>query len=120
MRHRHRHPRFQGRRRGDHARRGDAMETGERTTTRVQLGNAAPGDGAAAAPMKERPRPRLCRGHPQRAACASSALVQGARAGREFSLKRANGETVAYKVNTFTVSLSEPQSHGPIAQLARF
>lgn len=75
----------------------DAMENGERTTTRVQL-EMPPQAMERLQKLKERTEAASYAEVIRNALRIFEALVDEHEKGSEFSLKRANGETVAYKI----------------------
>ena len=86
--------------RGHHHRRrhsGEEFEAGERATTRVQL-EMPPQAMERLQKLKDRTEAASYAEVIRNALRLFEALVQEHEAGAEFSLKRANGETVAYKV----------------------
>ncbi len=96
MRHRHGH-RFHGAAAEAMRAAADAMETGERTTTRVQL-ELPPQAMERLQKLKEKTEAASYAEVIRNALRLFEALVQEHEAGAEFSLKRANGETVAYRI----------------------
>ncbi len=96
MRHRHGH-RFHGAAAEAMRAAADAMDTGERTTTRVQL-EMPPQAMERLQRLKEKTEAASYAEVIRNALRLFEALVQEHEAGAEFSLKRANGETVAYKI----------------------
>ncbi len=75
----------------------DAVEAGERTTTRVQL-EMPPQAMERLQKLKERTEAASYAEVIRNALRLFEALVDEHENGSEFSLKRANGETVAYKI----------------------
>ena len=75
----------------------DAIETPERSTTRVQL-EMPPQAMERLQRLKEKSEAASYAEVIRNALCVFEALVDEHEKGAEFSLKRANGETVAYKI----------------------
>jgi len=96
MRHRHRH-RFHGAAAEAMRAAADAMDTGERTTTRVQL-EMPPQAMERLQRLKEKTEAASYAEVIRNALRVFEALLQEHEAGAEFTLKRPSGETVAYKV----------------------
>jgi hypothetical protein len=99
MRHRYRHGRFHGAAAEAMRAAADAMEEGggERTTTRVQL-EMPPQAMERLQRLKEKTEAASYAEVIRNALRVFEALVQEHEQGAEFSLKRPNGETVAYKI----------------------
>ena len=75
----------------------DTVENGERTTTRVQL-EMPPQAMERLQRLKEKTEAASYAEVIRNALRVFEALVQEHEAGAEFQLRRANGETVAYKI----------------------
>jgi Arc/MetJ-type ribon-helix-helix transcriptional regulator len=93
----HRHPRYRGAAAEAMRAAADAMETPERTTTRVQL-EMPPQAMERLQRLKEKTEAASYAEVIRNAVRVFEALLQEHEAGAEFSLKRANGETVSYKI----------------------
>jgi hypothetical protein len=97
-RHRHRHGRFEGVAADAMRAAADAMDSNpERTTTRVQL-ELPPQAMERLQKLKEKTEAASYAEVIRNALRIFEALVQEHEAGAEFSLKRPNGETVAYRI----------------------
>ena len=88
--HRHRHRHYRGER-------GEELRTDERNTTRVQL-EMPPQAMERLQRLKEKTEAASYAEVIRNALRIFEALVQEHEAGAEFFLKRANGETVAYRI----------------------
>ena len=95
--HRHRHRRFHGVAAEAMRAAADAMETPERTTTRVQL-EMPPQAMERLQRLKEKTEAASYAEVIRNALRVFEALVQEHENGAEFSLKRPDGDTVAYKI----------------------
>jgi hypothetical protein len=95
--HRHRHQRYRGAAAEAMRAAADAMETGERTTTRVQL-EMPPQAMERLQRLKEKTEAASYAEVIRNALRVFEALVQEHEGGAEFYLKRPNGESVAYKI----------------------
>ena len=93
----HRHPRYRGAAAEAMRAAADAMETPERTTTRVQL-EMPPQAMERLQRLKEKTEAASYAEVIRNAVRVFEALLQEHEAGAEFSLKRPNGETVSYKI----------------------
>jgi len=96
-RNRHRHGRYGGVAAEAMRAAADAMENPERTTTRVQL-EMPPQAMERLQKLKEKTEAASYAEVIRNALRVFEALVQEHEAGAEFSLKRSNGETVAYRI----------------------
>ena len=95
--HRHRHHRYRGAAAEAMRAAAEAMEGGERTTTRVQL-EMPPQAMERLQRLKEKSEAASYAEVIRNALRVFEALVDEYEKGSEFSLKRADGETVAYKI----------------------
>ena len=93
----HRHTRYRGATAEAMRAAADAIETPERTTTRVQL-EMPPQAMERLQRLKEKTEAASYAEVIRNAVRVFEALLQEHEAGAEFSLKRANGETVSYKI----------------------
>ena len=93
----HRHGRYRGVAAEAIRAAADAMETPERTTTRVQL-EMPPQAMERLQRLKEKTEAASYAEVIRNAVRVFEALLQEHEAGAEFSLKRANGESVSYKI----------------------
>ena len=97
MRHRHRHGRFHGAAAEAMRAAADAMDNGERTTTRVQL-EMPPQAMERLQRLKDRTEAASYAEVIRNALRLFEALVDEHEKGAEFSLKRSDGSTVAYTI----------------------
>jgi arginine decarboxylase-like protein len=97
MRHRHRHGAFHGVAAEAMRAAADTIDSGERTTTRVQL-EMPPQAMERLQRLKEKTEAASYAEVIRNAVRVFEALITEHEAGAEFFLKRANGETVAYKI----------------------